>query len=78
VKIGVYDFYYPPKEEAVFLALLRSTGLSSLVGMERKGVSGPSSDRVMRLTGHLQGLPDAFAYMETLVRHHGYRAEKTN
>jgi hypothetical protein len=70
METAVYDFYYPPAMESVFLAQLRSTGLRGLVGMERKGIK----DGIMRLTGHLAGPKDAFTYMEKLLRSSRFEA----
>ena len=69
VQVRIYDFYYPVVAEGVFLAVLRSTGVRSLVPMERKGIHG--SD--MRLTGHLEGILESYEYMESVLVKHGYR-----
>lgn len=38
VQNNVDDFYYSPHEECVFLAIIRSSGVHSILPLERKGV----------------------------------------
>jgi hypothetical protein len=75
-RFRVYDFFYPPTHESLFLAVLRSTGLTSPVNLERKGTTGQGREKKMRLTAHLRGLASAFDYMERLADSHGFQPRR--
>ena len=76
VFIGIYDFFFAPSSESLFISLLRSTGVHALAGggLERKEtVSGRR-----RITGHLQGTRESFTQMESMLRDHGVEAVRNS
>jgi hypothetical protein len=73
IMIRIYDFFYPPDQEGLFLSILKGAGLRAIVPMERKGLCYDFGTRHMRITGHLEGPDDAFQGMESSLAQQGYR-----